>query len=511
MDYSLPGIGNWLTVRERLTPDKEAVVDGDVRLTYAELNHRVNQLTSDLIALGLEPGDRLGMLSYNRHQFVEVIMAAAKLGAVLVPFNWRLTGPELAFQADDSKTKTLIYDPELGELADDLKSKSGIEAAIVLGEEDRGADRAYEPLLASGSEAEPTVNPAPTLESPHIIMYTAGTTGSPKGAILSQGASFWNALNLQPSMDFTSEDRDLLVLPMFHIGGIGLFTLPMLYQGGTVIIQKVFDPAETIRLLKDEDITLFFGVPAVFLFLIQSPDFDSSVFENVRSVMSGGAPLPVSLVEEYDRAGIALQQGFGMSEAAPSIATLPKEMALDKAGSIGQPVFHLDVKIVDDRMNELPTNQVGELIMRGPNIMEGYWNREEANREAFSGGWFHSGDLARMDEEGCLWIVDRKKDMFISGGENVYPAEVENAIFELESVSEVAVIGVPDERWGESCRAVVALKEGMSLDAEEVIDHCRSKLAKYKIPKSVVFVEALPRNAAGKVLKKDLRQQALND
>ena len=293
---------------------------------------------------------------------------------------------------------------------------------------------------------------------------------------------------------------------MFHIGGIGLFTLPMLYHGATVVIMRTFDPEVCLRLLKEENITLFFGVPAVFLFLRQHSGFSAEAFQGVRMVMSGGAPLPVSLVKEYHEAGIVLQQGFGMSEAAPSIATLPKEMALDKAGSIGRPVFHLDVRIVDDHGRDVPTNEVGELIMRGPNLMKGYWNRPEATAEAFQGGWFHSGDLARMDEDGALFIVERKKDMFISGGENVYPAEVEGAIFELPEVSEVAVIGVKDERWGESGLAVVALRPETRLEAEDVLAHLRNRLAKYKIPKKVVFVDMLPRNAAGKVLKTVLRE-----
>ena len=318
----LPGIGAWLTKREYLTPDKEAVVDGDRRLTYRRLNRRVNRLARGLAALGMRPGDRLGVLSYNRLEFVEAIMAAAKLGLILVPLNWRLTAAELGFILGDSGTETLIYDPDLFELAKGLEAEASIRQKIVIGPADQDGAVSYDDLLARQSDAEPEPDPAPTLDSPHIIMYTAGTTGRPKGAVLTQGAGFWNVLNLE-SIDFTSADRDLLVLPMFHIGGIGLFTLPMLYHGATVVIMRAFDPAVCLRLLRDENITLFFGVPAVFLFLIQHPEFSADVFRGVRLVMSGGAPLPVSLVRQYHDAGIVLQQGFGMSEAAPSIATLP--------------------------------------------------------------------------------------------------------------------------------------------------------------------------------------------
>jgi len=501
------GIGFWLTKRGMLTPEKEAVVDGGRRLSYGQLNGRVNRLAGAFQGMGLKSGDRISILSYNCLEYVEVIMAAAKLGLILVPLNWRLTPVELAFNLTDSGSETLVFDPELARLTQGVVDRVRLKRTVVLGSEKTMGARAYETLLEaqSGEEPKPDVTPGP--DTPHIIMYTAGTTGKPKGAVLSQGAGFWNAVNLILSMDFTSSDRDLAVLPMFHIGGIGLFTLPMLYVGGTVIIQRTFDPAETLKLLKNEEITLFFGVAAIFLFLIQHPDFRAEAFENVRMVMSGGAPLPVSLVHQYHEAGIVLQQGFGMSEAAPSIATLSKDLAMKKAGSIGRALFHLEARVVDDDMNDQPHGEVGELVIRGPNLMKEYWNRPEATEEAFSGGWFHTGDLARMDEDGDLYIVERKKDMFISGGENVYPAEVENAIFELPQVSEAAVIGVKDEKWGEVGRAVVVLKPDEPLTEEEVLDFLKGRLAKYKVPKRVLFVDELPRNAAGKVLKNILREQ----
>lgn len=502
----IPGIGSWLTKRAILTPNKEAVVDGNKRFTYARLNGRVNRLARALQKLGLKIGDRLGILSYNGLEFVETIMAAAKLGTILVPLNWRLAPTELAFMLNDSGAETLLFHPELTDLANSVKDKTGLKRRIILGTEETAGAKAYEPLLETQTDEEAKPDVAPDLDTPHIIMYTAGTTGRPKGAVLSQGASFWNAVNLTVDMGFTSEDRNLAVLPMFHIGGIGLFTLPMLYMGGTVVIQRTFDPAETLRLLEEEKITLFFGVAAIFLFLIQHPDFKKEAFEKTRVVMSGGAPLPVSVVHRYHEAGIILQQGFGMSEAAPSIATLSKDLALKKAGSIGRALFHMEARIVDRDMNELPAGEVGELVVRGPNLMQGYWNRPEATEEALAGGWFHTGDLARMDEDGDLYIVDRKKDMFISGGENVYPAEVENVIFELSQIAETAVIGLKDKKWGEVGRAIVALKQGEQLNEEEVLGFLKERLAKFKVPKSVVFVDQLPRNAAGKVLKNTLRE-----
>jgi fatty-acyl-CoA synthase len=420
--------------------------------------------------------------------------------------NWRLSPAELAFNFSDSGCDTLIFDAEFAEVVKQLKSQTAIKRMIVLGSKVTPEEEVYEDLLARQSDDEPTVDQTVGLDSAHIIMYTAGTTGRPKGAVLSQGASFWNAINLTLDMNFNPDDRNLSVLPMFHIGGIGLFTLPVLYTGGAVVIQRTFDPAETLRLLKEEKITLFFGVAAVFLFLIQHSDFNAEAFENVRVVMSGGAPLPESLVRQYHEAGIVLQQGFGMSEAAPSIATLSKDLALEKAGSIGRALFHVEARVVDGDMNDLPAGAEGELVIRGPNLMQGYWNRPDATKEAFEGSWFHTGDIARMDADGDLYIVDRKKDMFISGGENVYPAEVENAIFELPQVAETAVIGIKDAKWGEVGLAVVSLKPGEQLNAEDIKAFLKPRLAKYKVPRQVVFVGQLPRNAAGKVLKNKLRE-----
>ena len=507
----ISGIGSWLVKRELLTPEKEAVVDGDKRFSYRELNGRVNRLANTMQALGLRNGDRVAVLSYNRVEFLEIIMAAAKAGLMVVPLNWRLTPKELGFILNDSATETLFFDTDLLVLADDVRQNNSLKNCIAIGEREIPEVQSYESLLSAQADTELQPDVIPDLNTPHIIMYTAGTTGRPKGAVLSQGASFWNVLNLGLSMDFTSHDRNLVVLPMFHIGGIGLFTLPMIYYGATVVIQRSFDPIQTLSLLREEKISLFFGVPAIFLALIQHSGFSTEAFKNVRIVMSGGAPLPINLVEQYNSSGIVLQQGFGMSEAAPSIATLDKDYALEKAGSIGKAVFHLDARIVDDSMNDLPAGEVGELVIRGPNLLKEYWNLEEDTKAAFTDGWFHTGDLARMDPEGCIYIVERKKDMFISGGENVYPAEVENAIFQLPQIAEAAVVGIEDPKWGEVGRAVVVVKKGQSVSANEIINHLKGSLAKYKIPKSVVFIDQLPRNAAGKVLKTVLRKEQVQD
>jgi fatty-acyl-CoA synthase len=503
----MAGIGFWLTKRELLQGDREAVVDGRRRLSYRTLNGRVNQLARALLSMGLKPGDRIAILAYNGLEYVETIFAAAKLGLILVPLNWRLAPAELAFILSDSTTETLLFDSEFSSTAETLKSQTSLRRFVSFGGKDIPGATAYEKALSSEGDDEPAPGGPVGLDTPHIIMYTAGTTGRPKGAVLSQGASFWNAVNMSLCVDLTSRDRTLTVLPMFHIGGIGLYTLPTLFQGGTVVIQRAFDPALTFRLIGEERIDVLFGVPAIFLFLIQNPSFKSGAMGRLRSVMSGGAPLPVSLVHQYQEGGIILQQGYGMSEAAPGIAALDRDRAVAKAGSIGRPLFFMEVRIVDPQNRDLSPGREGELLIRGPNVMQEYWNRPDATAEAFTDGWLHTGDLARMDGEGDLYIVDRKKDMFISGGENVYPAEVENAIYELPRVAEAAVIGIKDPKWGEVGRAVVVLKAGQKLTEAEVLDFLKGKLARFKVPRSVVFVDQLPRNAAGKVLKNILREK----
>jgi fatty-acyl-CoA synthase len=499
------GIGWWLVKRAMFSADNEAVVDGGRRMTYRRLNSRVNRLCHVLQAMGLKKGDRCAILAYNCLEYIETIFAAAKLGVILVPLNWRLTAPELAFNLGDSATNFLIFDPAFADMAGALQDHAPIGQRIVLGPDGIDDATAYDKALDAAADGEPIPDEPVDATTAHIIMYTAGTTGRPKGAVLSQGASLWNAINLELDMGFSPADRNLAVLPMFHIGGIGLFALPMFHVGATVVIQRSFDPVQTLELLKTEKITLFFGVPAIFLFLIQHPAFDPAAFGGLRLVMSGGAPLPVSLVNQYHQAGIILQQGFGMSEAAPSIATLAKAKALQKAGSIGRALFHVEARIVDDTMQALAADHVGELVIRGPNLMSGYWNRPAATAEAFGGGWFHTGDLARMDADGDIFIVERKKDMFISGGENVYPAEVENAIYNLEAVAEAAVVGIKDAKWGEAGKAIVVLKPGCRLTADELLGYLKTRLARYKVPKTVVFADKLPRNAAGKVLKNVLR------
>ncbi len=501
------GIGYWITKRKELTPNHLAIIDKERRVTYAHLNQKVNQLSNSLQESGLHYGDRCAILAYNCLEFVEVLLATAKLGAILVPLNYRLSERELQFILEDSGATFLFYGEDFSEKVESLRSHIDVRHYIQIGEKERTfPDHLYETFISKHPAIEPIPQKPIDLDTPHIIMYTAGTTGVPKGAILSHGNNFWNAINMSLCIDLTSESTTLTVLPLFHIGGIGLYTLPTLHAGGTVVIQKVFDPEITFSLIQKERITVMFGVPAMFLFMTQHPQFKKADLSSIRSLMSGGAPLPVHLIEVFYEKGLFLQQGFGMSEAAPGIASLGKDDALRKAGSIGKPLFHVEVRVVDEEDRDLPAGEVGELLIRGPNVMKGYWNRPEANVESFTGDWFHTGDLVKCDEEGYLYVVDRKKDMFISGGENVYPAEVEHVLYSHPKIAEVAVIGIPDEKWGEVGKAIVVARPGETLTQEEILNFCQDKLAKYKIPKGVEFTTQLPRNPAGKVLKRELKK-----
>jgi fatty-acyl-CoA synthase len=365
---------------------------------------------------------------------------------------------------------------------------------------------AYEKALASGS---PDNFDSPRLSYDDIwaIIYTSGTTGRPKGAQVTYGNFFYNAVGMGRAIDLTSEDVNINVLPTFHIGGLGLYAGPTFHAGGTVVVMRAFDPDKFLSLIEQWQATVFLLVPSIYLMLEQFPDLDKYDLSSVKSWASGGSALPAALVQRYADRGIIIQQGFGMTETGPTVFLITKENAVRKAGSVGKPVLHTDVCIQDREGKILGPDEVGELCIRGGNVTTGYWNRPEATQEAIVDGWLHSGDAAKYDEEGFYYIVDRWKDMYISGGENVYPAEVESVIYEHPAVAEVAIIGVPHPKWQEVGKAIVVVKEGHSITAEEVIEFCQGKLAKFKIPKSVAFVDALPRTAAGKVLKRELRSQ----
>ena len=505
---------DWIRRHAERTPDKLAVVDAysGRQFTYAQLNERANRFASFLQdTLGIGRGDRVSILEQNSSDYYEVLFACGKMGAILNTLNWRLAVPELEYILNDCAPRVLLYEPAFAEAVDALRPRISCETYVVMGQDAPEGEYTYEDALAAGDPHGVTM-PLLNYDDTWAILYTSGTTGRPKGAQVTYGNFFYNAVGMGRAIDLTSQDVNLNVLPTFHVGGLGLYAGPTFHAGGTLIVMRAFDPGEFLRLMEEWQVTALLLVPSIYLVLAQYPNLDDYDLSAVRHWASGGSALPPSLVQQYAEKGIIIQQGFGMTETGPTVFIITEEDAVRKAGSVGKPVLHTDVRIMDREGNVLGPNEVGELCIRGGNVTTGYWNRPEATAEALvehpglGGRWLHSGDAAMYDDEGFYYIVDRWKDMFISGGENVYPAEVENVIYQHPAVAEVAVIGVPHPKWQEVGRALVVLKEGHTLQEEEIIDFCQGKLARYKIPKSVVFVDALPRTAAGKVLKRELRE-----
>lgn len=486
---------DWIAYHADLGADRVAIIDDgrDLTISFGELEDRVRRLASWLASQGVESGDRVAFLAGNTSDVFEVMFACSKLGAIFVPLNWRLAVPELEFIIGDCTPKVLIFEEGFSDVAATL----GVPVTLALGL----------PFEEAKAWADPATAPPVTAthDDPWAIMYTSGTTGHPKGALVTHGMVFWNAINIGSAVGLTRESTNLNVLPTFHTGGLNLYTTPCLRLGAKSIILREFDPERVLRWLTSGEISHFFGVPSIYQFLAEHPGWTDAELERVGSYACGGAPMPVALLQRYADRGILIRQGMGLTETSPTLFLTDAEHALSKIGSVGKPVLHTEIRIVDEGGGDVRTGEIGELWARGPNVTPGYWERPAANEESFTDGWLHTGDAARMDDEGYVYIVDRWKDMFISGGENVYPAEVEQVLFHNPSILDVAVIGVPDPRWGEAGIAVVVPRDPGAFDGDAVLSYLDDKLAKFKIPKSVIVVTELPRNAAGKVLKRTLR------
>ncbi|MBW8487511.1 acyl-CoA synthetase [Actinomadura parmotrematis] len=476
------GLGSWPARRARKTPHRTALVFEGEALDYAGLHARTARLAHALRTAGVRRGDRVAYLGPNHPAFLETLFATAALGAVFVPLNARLAEPEIAYQLADSGARLLVHAPSHAGFGADVAARVEV-----------GPD--YEAFLASGGDADPPDEPV-ALDDPFIIMYTSGTTGRPKGAVLTHGNITWNAVNVLVDTDVAADEVALVSAPLFHTAGLNMLAMPVLLKGGACVIVPAFDAEGTLDLIERHRVTFMFGVPTMFQQVARSPRFAEADLSSVRTLSCGGSPVPPSLIETYAARGLLFLQGYGMTEAAPGVLFLDAEHAVSKAGSAGLPHFFTDVKVAGDP---------GEVLVSGPNVMRGYWNLPGATAEALRDGWFHSGDAARVDADGYVTIVDRIKDMIISGGENVYPAEVEQVLAAHPDVLDCAVIGVPDAIWGEVGRAVVVLRPGAGATAEELLGALGGRLAKYKIPKSVVFADALPRNPSGKLLRAPIR------
>jgi fatty-acyl-CoA synthase len=481
--------------RAELTPDKTAFIEIETgrRLTYADLNGRACRFAAWLQGQGIGSGDRVAILCLNSASFFEILFACGKLGAILVPLNWRQPAPELLPVVQDAAPKLLIHDAD----------HAGMAAALNL------------PLLSFADYEQAVARTAPgrfdTAWAPDRIwymLYTSGTTGKPKAVIQTPGMAYANAVNIGQAIDLTSEDTTLNFLPLFHTAGINLHTLPVLMWGGCIRVLKKFEIDPVMGALQTGDCTAFFGVPAIYQAISLHKDFAGADFSKVRSWGCGGAPLPATLIELFAKRGVLVCNGMGMTETGPTVFLMDRAHAKAKIGSVGKPQILAEVRVVDDHDRPLPDEHAGELQIRGPGVTPGYWNNEAATRAAFTAdGWLRTGDVARRDRDGYYYIVDRIKDMYISGGENVYPAEVEIVIYRFPGVLECAVIGVPDQKWGEVGCAYVLPQPGVDVDAEALRAFCRENLAAYKVPKHFRITEDFPRTAAGKVQKHVLRSR----
>ncbi|WP_237067731.1 acyl-CoA synthetase [Microbulbifer guangxiensis] len=499
-----------LAQRARVTPDLPALEDLDSGecYDYRQLNERASRLAAAAREhWGLQDGDRLAYLGHSRAEFFAMLFGCAKAGLILVPLNWRLAEPELEVLLDDCDPRALIFGGEFAEVAARLGNRWDTMTLVALDGAAAGQRDYHQDLAASTPDLRPHAEKSP--DTPWYLLYTSGTTGRPKGVIQTFRMMLANHLNVGLAVNLTSDDVLLNVLPLFHTAGINLYSSAVLLVGGCVLVSRSFNPDQALQVLQDRA-TIFFGVPAVYQALLDHPEFDGERLKRVRSWGCGGAPLSLPVAKRYADAGIRIRTGMGMTETGPTVFLLDEELVLDKVGSVGRPQLLTEVRIVDRNGNDVADGEPGELLIRGPNVTPGYWNRPDATAEAIRvDGWLHSGDVARCDEDGCYYIVDRWKDMYISGGENVYPAEVEQVLEQHPAIAEVAVVGMPDERWGEVGKAYFGLKPGVPAPEEdELRAFCRARLAGYKVPKAFQVLAALPRNALGKVIKQELRDDA---
>ncbi len=492
---------DWLTKWIEYSPNKIALKEYESgrTLTYKELNNVSNRFADLLMnENGLKKGDRIMVFAENCIEYFIFFFAAQKAGLILVPVNYRLTSHEVDFLVNDSTPAVVITEEKYAVKFKECESTKNVK--LILGLEELGKILFETKDINHKYKADETV----CEDDPIFILYTSGTTGVPKGALYTHKMLVWNSINTTMRLDITSDERSVTCMPQFHTGGWNVIPTPFLHRGAYVCVTKKFDPDIIMQLLQDEKATMFVAVPTMLQLMADSALFETVDLSAMKYFVIGGEPMPLPLIEKWHSKGIPIRQGFGLTEAGPSVTSLHQDDAIRKMGSIGKMNFYIEEKIVDDDGNEVEPGCVGELLLKGPSVTPGYWNNKEATKTALNDGWFSTGDLVRKDAEGYIYVVDRKKNMYISGGENVYPAEVEKLLYTHPAIKEVAVIGVPDEKWGESGKAFIV--SSGNIDADDIKKYCDGKVAKYKIPKHVQFLDALPKNDTGKINKKELLQ-----
>lgn len=499
--YQSDNIGSWTALRARRDPHRTALVRAEERVDYAELERRVGRVAGALREAGVKPGKRVATALKNRIEFVEMLFGTARAGAIFVPLNFRLSSEEVAYALADSGAEIVVVQAD---------TAAAVKAALELGDGEPprvisvdGPDADY----AAWRDAALPLDPHPVRpEDPVSIVYTSGTTGPPKGAVLTHGGVLCNVQNYLADWDLRRDDATVVVNPIFHVV-LYILTVPLLYKGGKVVLMEDFDAAAAVRLAEAEEITVWFAIPTAWQMMLDTPAVAALDTSRLRFVGSGGAAAPQALMDRFAELGVDYRQGYGLSETTSSATTMGPADQARKPGSIGRPFFHVEARIVDEEGKVLAPGEVGEIQLRGRNICAGYWRKPRETAESFDrDGWFSTGDIGRADEEDFYWIVDRKKDLIISGGENISSIEVEGAVLSHPRVAAAVVIGLPHERWGETPCAVVTTVDGEDLDQAELIAHCRERIAHYKCPTVVITVAELPQTATGKIAKPAVRK-----
>ena len=494
---------DWAAKWALYSPDKIALKEHETQrsLSYGELNRLGNRLAHHLTQVyGVGKGDRVAILAEFCLEYVILFVAAQKTGCTLVPLNYRLTSAEIDFMLRNSEPTLLIGEAKFQQTLAAASAHSDVAHRLAL-----------EALSAMLNPTQPQPEDAffDTVEvhedDPVFILYTSGTTGFPKGALYTHKMLFWNSINTAMSLIINTESRTVNCMPPFHTGGWNVLLTPFLHHGGYTYLLKKFDADVVLQLLQDEKVTLFMGVPTMLKMMADAEAFDAARFPDLHYIIVGGEPMPIPLIEKWDAKQVPIRQGYGMTEVGPNLTSLHQNDAIRKKGSIGRPNFYVEIRIVDERGQDVPVDTPGELLLRGPMVTPGYWRHPEATAKAIADGWFHTGDMVREDAENYIYVVDRIKNMFISGGENVYPAEIERVLVKHPAVSEAAVIGVSDEKWGEVGKAFIVCQPSEPAAPETLTDYCRQHLAKYKIPKYFVFLAALPKNDTGKINRMALK------